>query len=314
MFKTPFKLYLILNTLKMKNMKYFFVALLIIAAASCENDNTTGPVGTLSLKLTDAPMHYGQFMSASVTIDKIEIGNSSDANSFITITATPMKYNLLELVNGITSTMATIEIPVGDYDLLRLYISSTEMKMLNGNTFTYNMYQNGYSGSGMMQNGMMLNNQNRSIDIKLDHLMTISNGSMSEFLLDIDVDQSFMLQGANYNNMMMMMGMTGFTFMPTMRFVDLATSGTINGTVQDVNGNLPNATISLMHNGKLYTTTHSDGNGHYGFIGIPQGAYTIKAELVGYMMNPIGNDHNMGTINMMSKATLNIDFKMMASN
>lgn len=296
----------------MKNIKYFFVALLLIAAAGCENDSTTTPVGTLSLKLTDAPMHYDQFMSASVTIDKIEIGNSAHADSFMTLTNTPMKYNLLELVNGMTSTMATIEIPAGDYNLLRLYISSTEMVMTNGETFSYNMDQDGYSGSSMMQNGMMLNNQNRSIDIQLDHLLTISNGSMSEFLLDMDVDQSFMLEGVNYNNMMM--GMTGFTFMPTMRFVDLSTSGTINGTVQDANENLPNATISLMLNGTLYTTTHSDENGHYAFIGIPEGMYTVEAELDGYMMNPVGNEQNMGELSMMAKGTLSVNFNMIASN
>ncbi|MFZ2431549.1 MAG: DUF4382 domain-containing protein [Lutibacter sp.] len=297
----------------MKNIKYFFVALLLIAAAGCENDNTTTPpVGTLSLKLTDAPMHYDQFMSASVIIDKIEIGNSAHADSFMTLTNTPMKYNLLELVNGMTSTMANVEIPAGDYNLLRLYISSTEMVMTNGETFSYNMDQDGYSGSSMMQNGMMLNNQNRSIDIQLDHLLTISNGSMSEFLLDIDVDQSFMLEGVNYNNMMM--GMTGFTFMPTMRFVDLSTSGTINGTVQDANENLPNATISLMLNGTLYTTTHSDENGHYAFIGIPEGMYTVEAELDGYMMNPVGNEQNMGELSMMAKGTLSVNFNMIASN
>jgi hypothetical protein len=296
----------------MKKIKYFFVAISIIVAAGCANDNATEPVGTLPLKLTDAPMHYGQFMSASVTIDKIEIGNSAHTNSFIILTNTPMKYNLLELVNGITSTLATAEIPAGDYNLMRLYISSTEMKMLNGDSFTYNMDQEGYSGSGMMQNGMMLNNQNRSIDIPLNHVLTISNGSMSEFLLDIDVDQSFMLEGVNYNNMMM--GMTGFTFMPTMRFVDMATSGTINGAVQGTNGNLPNATISLMHNGTLYTTTHSNANGNYAFIGIPQGTYTINAELDGYTMNPIGNEQNMGELSMMAKGTLSVNFKMMASN
>jgi len=295
-------------------MKYFFVALLVIVAASCENDNTVGPMGTLSLKLTDAPMHYSQFMSASVMIDKIEIGNSTDVNSMMTIVNTPMKYNLLELVNGITSTMANAEIPVGDYDLMRLYISSTEMKMLNGDSFTYNMNQYGYSGSGMMQNGMMLNNQNRSIDIQLNHPLTISNGSMSEFLLDIDVDQSFMLEGVNYDNNNMMMNMSGFTFMPTMRFVDMATSGTISGTVQDADGNLPNATVSLMQNGILYTSTHSNANGNYALIGIPEGAYTIKTEIDGYLMNPIGNEQNMGMLNMMSKATLNVDFNMMASN
>lgn len=297
----------------MKTMKYFFVALLVIVAASCENDTTTGPVGTLSVKLSDAPMHYDQFMSASVTIDKVEIGNSQHANSFMTLTDNPMKYNLLELVNGITSTMANAEIPAGDYDLMRLYISSTEMKMLNGESFTYNMNQNGYSGSGMMQNGMMLNNQNKSIDIQLNHSLTISDGSMSEFLLDIDVDQSFTLDDVTYDNNMMM-NMSGFTFMPTMRFVDMATSGTISGTVQDVDGNLPNATVSLMQNGILYTSTHSNANGNYALIGIPEGAYTIKTELDGYIMNPIGNEQNMGMLNMMSKATLNVDFNMMASN
>lgn len=297
----------------MKTMKYFFVALLVIVATSCENDTTNGPVGTLSLKLSDAPMHYGQFMSASVTIDKIEIGNSQNANSFMTLTTTPMKYNLLELVNGMTATMANAEIPVGDYNLMRLYISSTEMKMLNGDSFTYNMNQDGYSGSGMMQNGMMLNNQNRSIDIPLNNL-TISNGSISEFLCDIDVDQSFMLEGLTYDNNNMMMNMSGFTFKPTMRFVDMATSGTINGTVKDAQGNLPNATVSLMQNGKLYTSTHTNANGNYALIGIPEGAYTIKTELVGYIMNPIGNEQNMGVLNMMSKAILKVDFKMMPSN
>jgi len=208
--------------------------------------------------------------------------------------------------------MANAEIPAGDYDLMRLYISSTEMNMLNGDSFTYNMNQDGYSGGGMMQNGMRLNNQNRSIDIPLNNL-TISNGSMSEFLLDIDVDQSFMLEGVNYDNNMMM-NMSGFTFKPTMRFVDMATSGTINGTVQDAHGNLPNATISLMQNGKLYTSTHSNANGNYALIGIPEGAYTIKTELDGYIMNPIGNEQNMGEMNMMLGATLNVNFKMMASN
>ena len=297
----------------MKTIKYFFVTLLLIAVASCANDNTPTPVGTLSLKLTDAPMHYTQFMSASVTIDKIEIGNSAHTDSFMTLTDTPTKYNLLKLVNGMTSTMANVEIPAGDYDLMRLYISSTEMKMLDGETFSYNMDQDGYSGSGMMQNGMMLNNQNRSIDIQLDHLLTISNGSMSEFLLDMDVDQSFSLEGVNFDNNMMM-SMTGFSFMPTKRFVDMANAGTIEGTVQDTNGNLPNATISLMHNGVVYTSTHANANGDYALIGIPEGAYTVTAELDGYSMNPVGNEQNIGTMNMMANATLSIDFNMMASN
>ncbi len=300
----------------MKNIKYFLIAIIGIITISCSNDNTADPTGTLSLKLTDAPMHYDQFISASVMIDKIEIGNSTDINSMMTIMDTPMKYNLLELVNGITSTMANVEIPMGDYDLIRFYISSTEMEMVNGDSFTYNMSQDGYSGNGMMQNGMILNSSNRSVDIQLDHFLTISEGNMSEFLLDIDVDQSFMLEGVNFvnNGNGMMMNMSGFTFMPTMRFIDMSNAGTINGAVQDMNENLPNATITLKHNGEFYTSTHSNSNGHYALIGIPEGMYTIEIELEGYMMNPIGNEQNMGELNMMSNSTLSVNFNMITSN
>tara|TARA_R110002050_G_scaffold79882_4_gene170816 strand:- start:7714 stop:8499 length:786 start_codon:yes stop_codon:yes gene_type:complete len=261
-------------------------------------------------------MHYDQFMSASVTIDKIEIGNNADTNSMINIMNTPMTYNLLELINGITETMANTEIPVGNYDLMRLYVSSTEMVTKNGDTYTYNMNQDGYSGNGMMQGGMMLNSNNKSIDITLNNALTITEGGMSEFLLDMDVNQSFMLEGVNFtgSGSNMMMSMSGFTFMPTMRIVDMSTSGTIHGNVQDTVGNLPNATISLMYNGALYTTTHSDDNGNYTFIGIPQGMYTIEAELDGYIMNPVGNEQNMGEFNMMSNNTLNMNFIMMISN
>lgn len=299
----------------MKKIKYFFATLLLIAVASCSND-IAEPKGTLSVKLTDAPMHYNQFMSASVTIDKIEIGNNANVNSRINIMNAPMTYNLLELINGITATMANAEIPVGNYDLMRLYVSSTEMVMKNGDSYTYNMNQDGYFGNGMMQSGMMLNANNRSIDITLNNALTISEGGMSEFLLDMDINESFMLEGVNFTGSgpNMMMSMTGFTFMPTMRFVDMSTSGTIHGNVQDTVGNLPNATIYLMHNGTLYTTTHSDGNGNYAFIGIPQGMYTIEVELDGYIMNPVGNEQNMGELNMMSNDTISINFNMMTSN
>tara|TARA_R110001583_G_scaffold7533_4_gene37203 strand:+ start:3325 stop:4194 length:870 start_codon:yes stop_codon:yes gene_type:complete len=289
-----------------------------MVVASCSNDTTepTEPTGTLSVKLTDAPMHYDQFMSASVTIDKIEIGNGANVNSMITIMNAPMKFNLLELVNGITTTMANAEMPVGNYDLMRLYISSTEMVMKNGDSFTYNMNRDGYSGNGMMQNGMMLNSNNRSVDITLNNALIISEGGMSEFLLDMDVDQSFMLEGVNFTGSgpNMMMSMTGFTFMPTMRFVDMSTSGTIHGNVHDTVGNLPNATISLMQNGIIYTSTHSDANGDYALIGIPEGTYTIKVELDSYIMDPVGNEQNMGELNMMSNDTMSINFNMMPSN
>jgi len=296
----------------MKKIKFLFVALLGLAAASCSNDATTGPTGTLSIKLTDAPMHYDQFMSASITIDKMEMGNSADPNSFVMISDKSMTYNMLELVNGLTSTIVNANIPTGNYNVMRLYISSTSMKLKNGETYTYNMNQNGYTGNGngMMGAGMMLNETNKSIDITLPNVITMGEGEMHDYLIDLDVEHSFSPEGVNFTGTGMMMSMSGFSFMPVMRFVDMNTTGTIEGTVQGPDGNLANATITLMHNDTVYTTTHSDANGNYSFIGIPDGDYTMTIGLDGYMLSTTGNDVNMGTVTMMQHTAMNINFNM----
>jgi hypothetical protein len=175
----------------MKFIKYIISALLLLVSLSCTTDSTTEH-GNLSLKLTDAPMPYNQFMEANVTIDKIEIGNSSDPNSFVIIMDSSTTYNMLDMINGITESLANASIPVGDYDTIRLYMSSSEMVMNNGESYSYDMSQNGMSGGGMMGSDMMINNENGSIDITFDHMLNVQLGSNDEYLLDIDIEHSFM--------------------------------------------------------------------------------------------------------------------------
>ena len=301
----------------MKSFKLFSIAILLIFATSCSKDDSTpNTFGNVTVKLTDAPMLYGQFKKANVTIDKIEIGNSTDPNSFIVMNNTPMKVNLMELVNGITHEMANIDIPEGNYNMIKLYISSTEMVMKNENSYEYNMELHGFTGNGMMQNGMMLNNDTHSIDITLDQSLIVSNGSMHEYLLDIDVEHSFIPNGVSFTGMgsNMMMSMTGFTFTPMMRFINMQDAGTFQGTVSGPNGNLADATITLMQNDTVYTTTHTDMNGNYALIGIPAGDYTITAEMDGYIMNTVGNEVNMGVLQMASNSKIIVDFSMILEN
>jgi hypothetical protein len=301
----------------MKTIKTIFILFILITVASCSDDNKTDTIatGNLTVKLSDAPMHYNQFSQANVTIDHMDIRNSSNGNSFTMLTNNPMHSNLLELVNGNTETIATMDLPEGTYDLMRLYISSTEMVMNDGNSYSYNVAQHGYTGGGMMGNGMMGNNDG-GIDIELEHPLTITNGSHHQYLLDIDVNNSFVLEDAVYTGMGsgMMMTMSGFTFRPMMRFVDMETAGTIQGTVQGDQGNLAQVTISLMLDGNVYTSTHTDGNGYYALIGIPEDSYTIIAEYDGYMMSSTGNEGNMGALEMMSGMTLPVDFNMIPIN
>jgi len=301
----------------MKSIKKFYFLLILIIAASCSDDNGTNPkaTGNLTVELSDAPMHYNQFTQANVTIDHMDIRNSSNGNSFTMLTNNPMHSNLLELVNGNTETIANTDLPEGNYDLIRCYITSTEMVMNGGTSYEYDVAQHGFTSGGMMGSGMMANSDG-GIDITLDHTMTISNGSHHQYLLDIDVNNSFMLEDAVYTGMGsgMTMTMSGFTFTPMMRFVDMETAGTIQGTVHGDQGDLAHCTISIMQDGNVYTSTHTDGNGHYALIGIPEDSYTIMAESDGYMMSSTGNESNTGTMEMMSGMTLTVDFNMIPAN
>lgn len=301
----------------MKNLKYIIALFILALNFSCSDAKVVADsFGKLTIKLTDAPMPYNQFMEANITIDKIELGNAANANSFIVIMNQKTTYNMLELVNGITETLANMDIPEGRYDTLRLYISSTEMIMNNGTSFTYDMDQEGSIGSGNMMGGnMMFNNQNGSIDLKLDHFMDITPNSQNAFLMDIDMDHSFSLQGVEFSGMGgSMMSMTGFIFNPTLRFVDMHETGTISGTVHSDQGDLENVTITMLQGSQTYTTTHTDANGHYRFIGIPNGTYTMHAEADGYVMSATGNNSNMGNIEMVNMADLTIDFNMTNAN
>ena len=301
----------------MKSIKKFYFLLILIIAASCSDDNGTNPkaTGNLTVELSDAPMHYNQFTQANVTIDHMDIRDSSNGNSFTMLTNNPMHSNLLELVNGNTETIANTDLPEGNYDLIRCYITSTEMVMNGGTSYEYDVAQHGFTSGGMMGSGMMANSDG-GIDIALEHPMTISNGSNHQYLLDIDVNNSFVLEDDVYTGMGsgMMMTMSGFTFTPMMRFVDMETAGTIQGTVHGDQGDLAHVTISLMQAGNVYTSTHTDGNGHYALIGIPEDSYTIMAEYEGYMMSSTGNESNTGTMEMMSGTTLPVDFNMIPVN
>ncbi|MCJ7757431.1 MAG: hypothetical protein MUP24_04735, partial [Gillisia sp.] len=65
----------------MKTLKTIFTLLILITIVSCSDDNEINPdnnpdnnpnnmaTGNLTVKLSDAPMHYNQFSEANVTID-----------------------------------------------------------------------------------------------------------------------------------------------------------------------------------------------------------------------------------------------------
>ncbi len=303
--------------MKNNKIKLVLIAVILVITAtvniSC-TDNNIDTYGKFSLKLSDAPLDYDQFKEANITIEKVQIRKAN--GDFITLMDNPNKSNLLELINGITETLIDIDLPEGNYDMIRLFMTGSEMVMANGSTYTDEMDFGNFSGNNIMGSGMMMNEEMNSIDIEFDTMLSIMEGFHEEFLLDVDVNQSFMLEGINYTNMGsgMMMDISGFEFNPIMRFVQMSTAGTISGKVQGDDGFLKNATVTLMQSGKAYTSTHTDKNGNYKLIGIPQGDYSIVTEMKDFIMNSDQNESVMGEFAMMSQSTLQMNFYLSSVN
>ena len=111
-------------------------SLLIVTAVvlglivGCGDDNVTdGDVGTLVVRLTDDPFPIDLVDEANVTINKIELRESADGDDpFLTlIEDVELPFNLLDLQNDVTGDLVQIEIPVGSYNLVRLYVSKANV-------------------------------------------------------------------------------------------------------------------------------------------------------------------------------------------
>ena len=90
-----------------------------------------GGPGRLSVKITDDPFNINIVESATVTITKIEIrkAGANEGDPFIELLRDPVTIDLFQLRNGITEELVDLEVPQGDYDLVRLYVDDANLKI-----------------------------------------------------------------------------------------------------------------------------------------------------------------------------------------
>ncbi|MDA3817241.1 MAG: DUF4382 domain-containing protein [Prolixibacteraceae bacterium] len=227
-----------------------------------EDNNQTK--GNLSIQLTDAPFPSDLVSEANVTINKIEVRkrNENDGNPFITLSEEERTFNLLELTNGITATLAEIEVDTGDYNLIRLYVADANIVT---NDSTYNLKVPGGSASG--------------IKILINPSVVVTSDTTSQVLLDFDVSQSFVVQG-NPNTPA---GIKGFIFKPTIKASNLAVSGQLTGMVTDSSDTvIQGAQVAVYTADTLHTSTLSNDAGNYTFAGLNTGNYDVTVEYNDY--------------------------------
>jgi len=247
------------------------IALIIIVATSlfaCNNDDSTnGTKGKLSIQLTDAPFPTDIVEKANVTINKIEVrkkGETDGEDKFIILSEEEKTFNLLDLTNGVTASLVDLEIEVGTYDLIRLYVSTASIKIKNiEQEFELKIPSGAQTG----------------IKIFVDPSIEVKGGLTSELLLDFVVSKSFILQG-NTNSPA---GIKGFSFKPVIKASNLSTTGRLTGNVYDAaDAAIEGAQVSIIAADTVYTTSFTDENGEYALLGVDAGTYKVTYEKAGF--------------------------------
>ena len=250
----------------MKKMILFIFGALVwsIAIQSCESSNAPESgvnVGTLQLKITDAPFPFDKVEEANVTISKIEVRNKeeSEDDAFEVVFEEEVELNLLNLRNGVTENLPGALLGVGSYDLVRLYVSGASIKMFDSELYDLTVPSGAQTG----------------IKLFVNPEIQIQGGLTAELLLDFDLSESFVIQG-NIDSP------NGFLFKPVIRAVNNSLAGSINGTVTDGIDALMGVEITVTLEGESATAVTGE-NGYYQIIGLKEGDYSVSAELEGYV-------------------------------
>jgi len=250
-------------------------AVMTLFFVSCSDDEGNGGnpqgTGTLSVQLTDVPFPYELVAEANVTVYKVEARRVSEdddddaltVSPYITLMEEEIETNLLELTNGLTLQLAEIEVPVGTYDQVRVYVKGVNVVLTDGTVYDLKVPSGDSSG----------------IKVFIDPGITVVGGLSSDLLLDFDVSRSFVAKGN--------LDVNGFNFKPVIKASNLSTAGTLAGNVSTIEEEtqigLFGAQVSVFAADTLNTTSFTDPDGNYTILGLEAGTYEVVSEFEGFI-------------------------------
>jgi len=257
----------------MSRLSLALLAVATLAVACYQDDSVSTPNNAVSptkVLITDAPFPFDTVQSVNVYVISVSVstqadtGGSADSMSWVTVTSPHRQINLLELQQGDTALLGAGDIPAGQYRAVRL--------ILNGDSSSIRFKDNSlaqvhWGGSG-----------NQAIHAFVEAAVDVG-AQGTDIVIDFDVGRSF-----HYDDL----GDGAFNFVPWIRAVNRAETGSIAGTVsRDSSGGVAagpvkNATVSAWGRGSgiwyIYSTGVSDAAGHYRLAYLLPGTYIVGVD------------------------------------
>lgn len=248
----------------MKKLLFVIFAAAVILSG-CNKSETTGGPGRLSIKITDDPLNISSVEYAEITISKIEIRKTGtdEGGPFMELPMDPVTIDVFQLINGITEELINLEVPQGDYDLVRLYVDEANLKIKDIEE-PFNM--------------KVPSGEQTGIKVFINPVIHVEGGISKELILDFDLSKSFVMRGHDAQN--------GFIFKPVIKALNNSTEGRIEGVVIDNSPEkvgIGDAEVTLQKEGEEPATTLTDASGHYVFVGLAPGTYSMSATKDNYL-------------------------------
>jgi hypothetical protein len=232
-----------------------------LSLAACGGgDGEPAQMGTLGVSLTDSPACG--FAEVNVTVNQVRVHSSSAApmngEGWSTITLSPpRKINLLELTNGVISSLGETPLPAGHYTQLRLVLdrntgsSTANSIVLAGTTTEIPLFTPSAAQSG----------------IKLINAFEVVANQRTDLLLDFDACKSVVSRGNG-----------SYGLKPVIRAIPFVLNG-INGYVHTSlldSTNSKNVSVSAQQNGAiLRATAPMPGSGQFILGNLALGNYDV---------------------------------------
>jgi hypothetical protein len=184
----------------MRSFRFLLALLPLAALAGCSNDNPSSPEsGTMVVRMTDAPaaVQAVNLVVNEVSV-RVEEGQPDSLSGWQVINSTTHTYNLMNLQNGVFTTIGQASLPAGTY---------TQMRLKLGAGSTYPLTVPSGLQSGLKVNGSFF----------------VPAGGTADVSIDFDASQSIVQTGAG-----------SYLLKPVVHVMSTSVAGAIRGTVLPV--------------------------------------------------------------------------------
>ena len=228
-----------------------------LAAGCSDGGNPSSPgFGTMRVQMTDAPGDFDEvnLVITGVTVRRTGVDEDDDddvdfaSEGWMDVNTTSNTYDLMDLRNGVFTTIGETQLPAGTYDQIRLKIGSGSNVVIDGVTHPLIVPSGASSG------------------LKLKGTITVVEDGTTDVGIDFDAARSIHETGNG-----------GFILHPVVRMVPViaAAGGSIHGTI------VPDstaATVWLLQSPDSVASTSVALDGTFQFTLLTTGTYQVRVQ------------------------------------